>query len=140
MIRVYCEHGAMTRELRQLRQSGSIEIVMFRYETRKARGVAWAKPSQAQVRDVEHLSITELSQWPMDEFQGSARLSRIIQVLGPQNRRDALHVDSAYKSACRFFFTHDGDILSKRDPLEHETGMRFFDPIDEWEAFLAHLK
>ncbi|NDD59125.1 MAG: hypothetical protein EBZ47_07755 [Chlamydiae bacterium] len=48
-------------------------------------------------------------------------------IIGSENRRDVLHFDSAYKTACKLFLTSDkGDIWFKRDALESLTGIKIF--------------
>jgi hypothetical protein len=60
----------------------------------------------------------------------------ILRIVGRQNRADALHIDSAYKSDCKAFLSRDKkDILSKRIDLEAMLGIRFFHP-DDWHPFL----
>lgn len=75
----------------------------------------------------------------MSYMSGSVHLEEIRSILGPQNRRDALHVDSAYKAGCKCFVTRDSDILLKRKQLETLLGIRFFDPAkdkEELERFI----
>jgi hypothetical protein len=138
ILRVYCEHGAFTTELRKLKIQERVEVVLFPYEER-ARRVHWAVPSLAQVRDVERLTVDELSRWPINEFRGSSHLDAISRVIGNDNRIDALHVDSALKSGCACMFTKDSDIFSKRVELERLTGMRFLHPQNDWQEFLGLL-
>ena len=80
-----------------------------------------------------NVSLEELD-FAWSDFSGSVHFETILAVLGPVNRRDALHVDSAFKTGCRIFVTRDTGILSQRNELESLLGIRFFDPVaDEAE-------
>jgi hypothetical protein len=135
--RIYCEHGALTSELRELQRLGRIELVHFRYDPDSASGkiAPTATPSAAQWRDL-NVSWGELKDmgttWA--DFTGSQHLNKILEILGASNRRDALHVDSAFKDGCLAFVTGDKGILKHRECLEELLGLRFFDPISEVAA------
>jgi hypothetical protein len=60
-----------------------------------------------------------------------------MSILGEGNRRDALHVDSAFKSGCKIFVTCDNGILSKRSELQSLLDIPFFNP-DRDELELEH--
>lgn len=61
-----------------------------------------------------------------------------MSIVGHQNRRDALHLDSAYKSKCVALITRDRDILDKRAGVQQLLGFRIFNP-DSDAAELARL-
>ncbi len=126
--RVYCEHGALTPEIRTWDRSGRIELVHFPYDpdshTRHIPKIA--EPSTAQIRDL-NLPIMDLP-GPMGEYKGSEHFEEILSILGREHRRDALHVDSAFKSQCSVFITRDSDILEHKMGLLDLCGIRFFDP------------
>jgi hypothetical protein len=137
--KVYCEAGALTQEIKNLGESGSIALVHFPYDpcshTRSLTAVA--TPSSAEICDL-NLPINELP-GTIADYSGSIHLAEILSILGGQ-RRDALHVDSAFKQGCLAFVTPDkGDILKHKTELERLLGIRFFHP-NEWsdlEQFLA---
>lgn len=139
-MRVYCEHGALTSQLRALRRAGRIELVHFPYDpnSRSQYIIRNAVPSEAQYGDL-NLTYGEVL-WTYGDFSGSNLLESIRAILGRDNRRDALHVDSAYKEQCDCFMTCDRGILSKRPELEKLLGVRFFNPNQDWEAFLGFLE
>jgi len=64
-------------------------------------------------------------------YTGSEHFGEILAILGRENRRDALHVDSAYKSGCGAFVTTDSDILTHKEKLLALLGIRFLDPSVE---------
>jgi hypothetical protein len=124
-LKIYCEHGSLTTEIRQLCRERNIELVHFPYDsdshTRKA-GIA--APSEAQIRDL-NLPIASLP-GTISDYSGSEHLSEIVSTIGKSNRRDALHVDSAVKSGCSAFITEDSDILQHKAELEILLGIKFF--------------
>ncbi len=70
----------------------------------------------------------------------SVKHTEIERIVGRDNRRDVLHIDSAYKSCCACFFTRDrSDIIANRTELETLLGLRFFHPDDDWDRFLDFL-
>jgi hypothetical protein len=74
------------------------------------------------------------------EMVESDKHGEIERIVGRSNRRDVLHIDSAYRSGCICFFTRDrGDILAKRTELESLLEIRFFHPDDDWDRFLEFL-
>ncbi len=139
-MKIYCEQGALTKEIKELGRRRNIELVHFPYDlgshTRKIHGVA--TPSKAQFQDL-NLSIAELP-GAMTDYKGSPHLEEILLVIGSSNRRDALHVDSAFKQGCVAFITPDKEhILEHKTELESMLGVRFFH-FSEWsnlEQFVA---
>jgi hypothetical protein len=136
-LKIYCEHGALTPALRQLQRNGRITLVYFPYDpdARTPSISPTATPSAAQYRDL-NLTYGEL-QGQYGDFQGSPLFAQIREIIGSQNRRDVLHVDSAYKSKCHAFLTRDNDILNHRDRLESLLGLRILNPDTDNDALLA---
>ena len=124
-MKIYCEHGSLTTEIRQLCRQRNIDLIRFPYDpdshTRKA-GIA--APTEAQIREL-NLPIADL-QGTFAGHSGSEHLSAIISTVGKSNRRDALHLDSAMKSGCSAFITEDSDILQHKAELETLLGIRLF--------------
>lgn len=140
MMKVYCEHGALSADLRALQRDKPFELVHFPYdpESHPKRIASLATPSKAQVRDL-NLTWDKLT-WTWGEFDGSAHLPEIIRIIGSANRRDALHIDSAYKTGCAAFVTKDRDILDHKLELEAFLKIRFFDPdkdIEDLRRFIS---
>jgi hypothetical protein len=125
-IRVYCEHGALSGQIKEFRRSGRIELVHFPYDpdSRSRCVSSIAIPSEAQIRDL-HLPIKDLP-GAITDYSGSCHFGEIRSILGHQHRRDALHVDSAFKSGCSAFITQDSDILKCKTQLQAILGIRFF--------------
>src|SRR4029077_20960084 len=73
------------------------------------------------------------------DLSGSEMLPRIMEIIGPSHRRDALHVDSAYKSQCRAFVTRDTDILKHSEELERLLGVRVINPDTDHQTLLKLL-
>jgi hypothetical protein len=139
MLKVYCEHGALTTDLRAMQREGLVDLVHFPYDpdslNRKTKTLA--VPSEAQWRD---LNIPfAASPFAFSDHQGSQYLLEIREVLGSANRRDALHVDSAFKSGCRAFITRDRGLLAHRQRLEDVLGIRFFHPDKDREELLKFI-
>lgn len=62
---------------------------------------------------------------------GSQHYETILNIVGRDNRRDALHVDSAYKTECDCMVTVDSDILGKREALIKLIGLPIFSPDEK---------
>lgn len=136
-VKIYCEHGALTPKLKALQRERRIELVHFPYdpETTTKHISPTAAVSDAEWRDLNAKGWSDLAHvanW--DDFKGSQHLREIQKIIGHSNRRDALHIDSAYKSGCQAFVTTDGDILNQRERLEALLGIRFFHPERDAEA------
>lgn len=136
LMKVYCEHGGLNRKIREMERRGFIELVHFPYDpnSRTAKLSNLATPSQAQVKDL-NVPIGELP-GSFKDYSGSAHLGEIVSIIGANHRRDALHVDSAYKSGCSAFVTRDSDILKHRRALEEVLQMCFFHPDDDCDELL----
>lgn len=128
--KVYCEHGALSPRLKALQKRGRVELVHFPVDlTRSGSLKATAVPSAVCWDDIG-LSWDECS-FTWDEATGSEKYEAIREIVGPQNRRDALHVDSAFKTAASCLVTADRDILDVRDRLFELLGLRIFSPSED---------
>ena len=137
-MKIYCEHSALTADLRALQRAGRIELVHFPYdpESRTRHIVPSAMVSNAQWRDLNTTWDELTGTW--DDFKGSEHLNQIMRIIGPENRRDALHIDSAYKTGCTALITVDTDILDHKRNLEALLQLRIFHPEDDREE-IRHL-
>jgi hypothetical protein len=138
-MRVYCEHGALNSKIRAWAGARRIELVHFPYDPNShTRAIPIiAEPSAAQIKDL-NLPIEDLP-GAIEDYKPSRFHSQIQSIVGQQHRRDALHVDSAFKSDCLAFITRDSDILKHKAELTNLLGIRFFNPDDdlgELELFL----
>lgn len=142
MLKVYCEHGALSKKLLALRREGRIELVHFPYDPEGTTKFIspTATVSEAQWRDFNiggWNDLAEVGSWA--DIKGSEHLPQIRRIIGASHRRDCLHVDSAFKSGCRAFVTADRDILNQRGPLEALLGIRFFHPVQDAEALCEFI-
>ena len=131
-MRVYCEHSALHAKLRGLQREGRITLVGFPYDpnSRSSSIRELAVPSKAQIGDL-NLPIGEMK-FHLGDMVESDKHVEIERIVGRGNRRDILHIDSAYRTGCRCFFTRDrADILSRRTELEALLGIQFFHPDDD---------
>ncbi len=141
-MKVYCEHGALTKELRKLREQGLVKLVHFPYDRDgKSKRLEQAVPSEARHTDMANLTWDSVGNGSWQDFTASPHLDEIKCILGggKDNRRDALHIDSAYKSGCKCFVTRDKGITKKRAELEPLLGMRFYDPDEGREKMLSFI-
>src|SRR5207244_9639830 len=135
-VLVYCEDGASRKELQNLQLNGMIRLVTFPYECKSSRNHPSLWASEARVHDLDRVKIKDLT-YIVDGFSGSEHFSSILTIVGKQSYKDALHIDSAYKSGCRCFLSRDkSDIISKRTELECLLGFPFFNPNIDWAEFL----
>jgi hypothetical protein len=137
MLRVYCERGAYRKELAALQRASRIELVHFPYEGKNKKVQPGATPSLVTA---DGTYLTADSSTRIGDLDGSAKLSRIREILGSSNEYDARHLDSAFKSSCDCFLTPDkADIARNAEALEHLLGLRIFHNTDDWEAFLEFV-
>ena len=124
----------MTKRLKELRVRGDIEIVHFPYDPDSSLpNAALGSPSAARINDL-HLRIGELP-GKIRDYTGTPFFKDILAILGHQNRRDALHVDSAVKSGCVALFTVDRDILDHAQALGALMPLHILHPDRDIAAF-----
>lgn len=134
--KVYCEHGALTKELRNLGRRGSVRLVHFPYDRDSYMHLDVATASKAKIQDL-NLPIKDLP-GTLPDYAGSANLKEIFAIINGSNRQDALHIDSAFKDGCSAFVTRDNDILDHRAELESLLKIKFFHP-NEWAELTRFL-
>ena len=139
-LKIYCEHSALSDELRGLQRTGRIKLVGFPYDFPfSARAIASSEVvSDAQWGD-RHVSWGELSGTTWDDFKGSKHLKDILSIVGPKNRRNVLHLDSAYKTGCAAMITVDGAILDHKNELEALLALRIFHPQKDKAELLRFI-
>jgi len=128
-MKIYCEPGALSKELRALQREGRIELVHFPYDPdSRSRAIApSAVLSDAQWRDLNTTWDELGGTW--EDLKGSEHLNEILRIVRPENLRDALHLDSAHKTGCAAFVTVDRDILDHKEDLEKLLSIRIFHPV-----------
>jgi hypothetical protein len=136
-IKIYCDTSGFREELYQLQRRGLVDLVTFPYDNKIIKQHVLAPPSAAIWKDC-NLRWSEMNfRWK--DARMSDKYENIRRILG-RPRRDALHIDSAFKAGCHAFLTRDKkDILSKARELEELLGMRFFHPDEQWADFLMFL-
>lgn len=138
-MQVYCEHGALVPALTVLQRQGRILLVHFPYDpdSFSPRRTRLATPSAARIADLG-LPINRLP-GTIDSYVGSPRFDAIQAVIGRAHRRDALHLDSAFKTGCGAFFTSDTDILKHAAALEALLGFPIYNPAVDVPHFIERL-
>jgi hypothetical protein len=141
LVKIYCESGALVERVKKLGRTGNVKLLHFPYDSgsHSVKFSGLAAPSYAQIQDL-NLPISDLPD-TLASYSGSCHLDEILSILGSDNRRDALHVDSAFKTGCAAFVTPDKHhILENRTRLESLLGIKFFysiDDISDLEHFVA---
>jgi len=125
---IYCEAGANPRLVKKRLCSLPVKIVHFPYDSKCHAIPAQPVPSAAQTRDL-NLPIGELP-GVLSDYSPSRHFEKILAIVGEKNRRDALHIDSAFKSGCIAFVTTDSDFLAHAQELESLLGIQLFRPSD----------
>ncbi|MCL5406004.1 MAG: hypothetical protein M1398_04675 [Deltaproteobacteria bacterium] len=136
-VKIYCDAGGFREELYQLQRTGVIDLMFFPYDNKMDREHELAPASAVTWNDC-HLRWNEIdSAW--DDLKASDKYESIRKIIG-RPRRDALHIDSAFKAGCRAFLTRDKkDILTKARELEELLDIKFLHTDEQWGDFLALL-
>ena len=95
MIKVYCERGAFRKELKSLEKDGLVRLLHFPYEGRNRKVAETDTPSTLTA---DMTCWTADSMIRISDMCESDRYSEVLRCVGGNNWRDALHLDSAYKS------------------------------------------
>ncbi|MFH1461702.1 MAG: hypothetical protein ABIF12_02030 [bacterium] len=142
-IKVYVDSGATSKKFMN-RYSEVCHFYQYPYDSPdrpKFSKVKLAYPSEAQWGDG---NIT----WGEDDFTwgdyiGSEKLLEIKKIvgLGDDNRRDCLHLDSAYKTGCNIFLTSDKkDIWINRSKIKNLIVIEIFCIFEEEDKFVEYIK
>lgn len=144
---VYLDGSTSVKRFKKYHSYCQFLLSPYDSPTQRRKDVKWdlAAPSQAQWRDCN--SSWEEVRFSWEEHKASEKLDKIYAIIGkdPDERRDGLHLDSAFKSGVHVFLTSDkGNIWNNRDSLEPLLGFRIFDPylqsdllIDFIESFIT---
>lgn len=132
--------GGCTKEIKSLQAEGIVNTFMFRYENKNSKIKKAAMPSQVGWGDLNSCTWDDLL-WTWDDFSGSDKYGAILKIVGGRNNRiDALHLDSAYKSNCKIFVTSDkDDIWKHRVELLRLLGITVFH-TSEMEKLILMIK
>jgi hypothetical protein len=140
MLKVYCDTGAYRPELSTLEAQGKLIVCQFKYENKNRRIKHKAPPSEPSWEELNYTwqELDDLS-W-LDMGRTSQKWQSIKVLLGPNNLRDAKHLDSAFMEGCSVFFTSDkGDIVSRRDEIWTLLGLEVLHFRDDWDEFVSRL-
>gem|GEM_PF-5544772 len=104
-ISIYCDTGA---DISKMKAFTWCKFYQFPYDSpdRPKKPLLLAQPSAAQWRDC-HAAWKEFTEITWGDFAGSSLYLDVEAIIGkgPENRRDVLHFDSAYKTGCKIFLT-----------------------------------
>ena len=147
MLRVYCDSGAYRQELRDYEREGLLTVHQFKYENRNRHIRHGAVPSRPTWKEMNYTwdemrKTEEFRSVTWDSLgEQSPKFLEIAAIVGPENVRDAKHLDSAYATGCTVFLTSDkADIWSKRGQLKEATGMIVMHVQVDWPAFLELVR
>ena len=131
-LKIYCEHGALSKKLRHLKQEKKITLISFPVDPggRSRHIEPSAIPSNIRWEDLNNISWNE-AQFAWNEARPSDKYNKILSIVGSNNRRDSLHVDSAYKTGCACLVSKDTDILNVRTQLRNLLNLPVFSPDEE---------
>lgn len=140
MIKIYCEDGAMTKEVKNLRSENHIKLFSFPFENRNRKTKNVPKPSRLTA---DSSFVTADSIINIGDTIKSNKFIDIEKVVGKENFNDIRHLDTAYKNGCQIFLTPDKkDIANKKKELEKILGISIFycHDIDKIRAKITELK
>ncbi len=128
---IYLDGSVNVTGFKELHPCCKFLISPYDSVTQRRRDVKWelAIPSQAQGKDCNMPWNETHFSW--EEHEASEKLTEIYAIIGndPQERRDGLHLDSAFKSGAHIFLTSDKDNIWKyRHDLESLLGFKIFYP------------
>ena len=95
MIKAYCERHVFRKKLKSLEKDGLIQLLHFPYEGTNRKVAETDTPS---------MITADMTCWTADsmirisDMRESDRYSEVLRCVGGNNWRDALHLDSAFKS------------------------------------------
>jgi hypothetical protein len=128
---IYLDGSVNVTGFKELHQYCKFLLSPYDSDTQRRRDVKWelAIPSQVQWRDC-HMPWKDIH-FSWETHNASEKLTEIYSIIGndPQERRDGLHLDSAFKSGAHIFLTGDKDNIWKhRHVLEPLLYFRIFYP------------
>ena len=133
-IKIYLDSGADITGIKKLYKQCLFVNAPYDDSSNRRKNTECALPpiSQAQWRDANWT--WEECNTPWEENTGSKHFTAIQKIIGKGNRRDALHLDSAYKEGVHCFLTADKkSIWTHRHSLEALLDFKIFHPPSELE-------
>jgi len=126
-IKIYCEAGAMTTEVRNLKTLKNVELIGFPFESKNRRVFTASQPSEL-TSDNDFVTVDNAN-IRISDTDKSEKFDKIAKIIGENHYNDVRHIDTAYKENCLIFISPDkGDIIDKAIELEKLTGIKFFHP------------
>ena len=140
MQSVYCDSGGYRKELRDLESRGLIQLTTYAYENSTKKIRQRAPGSNPTWDEGDSTWDDDTGTWA-DCGLVSDRWAQILELVGPNNVRDAKHLDSAYMAKCEVFLTSDqGDIASKASEIQALLGIRVFHSTKDWMGFKSYVE
>lgn len=126
-IKIYCEAGAMTTEVKKLKTLENVELIGFPFESKNRKVFTASKPSELTCDN--NFITADNSNIKVSDTERSEKFKEIAKIIGENHYNDVRHIDTAYKENCKIFISPDkGDIIDKAVELEKLTGIKFFHP------------
>ncbi len=132
--KLYLDNGANVKIFKDLHSKCEFIVSPYDHESSRRKDIKWTLGNHSEVHWDDCNWPWEDDNQAWDDHVGSQHLVEIYAIIGvdPQNRRDGLHLDSAFKSNCVAFLTSDKkDIWQNREALQNLLGYRIFHPISE---------
>ena len=129
-VSVTADSGANLKLLRKLERQGLITITAVNLENGKQNKVS---------HKVGPVGVWGKSKWGDGSVYGSEDniYEQVLSVVGGHNYQDARHLEAHYRSGNNIFVTEDlGDILSKKEALFEQLGIRVMSP-EELKSVLS---
>lgn len=142
-IRMYLDNGASVKGFKEFHNQCHFIVSPYDHESARRNDVKWELGihSEVQSRDCNWPWKDDTQAWK--DHSASPYLHEIYRIIGrdPRNRRDGLHLDSAYKSKVDMFLTSDKrEIWNNRQELENLLGFKIFHPISELDILKESFK
>lgn len=124
MIKIYCELGSLSGEIKALKSKSDLEFIYFPFENTTRKLKAAQKPSNLLSSNGFVLASSDIH---IGDTGGSDKFLRIQNLIGAKNFRDAQHIDTAYKENCKILISPDKkDITNFRKEIYNLTGVKCF--------------
>lgn len=137
MIKVYCERGAMRKELSQLKKDDLVQLIHFPYEGHCKKMEITQVPSMVTV-DMAYMTCD--STISIGDCEPSDKYQAIKSIIG-NHEFDVRHIDTAYINHCDYFLSRDkDDIVGHALELKKLLGIEFLHPDGDWEYFSYNVQ
>ena len=151
-MNVYCDTGGFRIELREMELVGLIKLHQVKYENRNRRLQTGGFSSNLTYDDSLHYTYNDLKKdgffssgsITCDEMRAAtarSRFTELLELVGPDKKQDARHLDSAITTGCVAFLTSDrDDIACKKEVLLASFGLHVFHVTHDWHAFMSFVE